>query len=246
MTQKQSFIGHPQCNLWMKLSWSKEGSSGHGFLNNQLISPRTSFGRIKKIFVLIPRPNRKNDGVWCKENPHDFVQTNDRNGQKIMIFVSIVNGQIPIVHAFDKSQTVNGACYLALLKEVVWPAFRYKDTRKGYWWMQDGAPPHCTSSAKDFLIEKFQDRVIEVRSSSGQLTPRIWIHWIFIFGVWRSSKCINNTQRPLRAWSTAWRVLLQGMTVQSLNGWQPTSWRERSFVSTPTGDTSSISLSKSL
>ena len=69
----------------------------------------------------------KNDGVWYKENPHDFVQTNDRNGQKIMIFVAIVDSQISIVHAFDKSQTVNGACYLALLKEVVWPALRYEE-----------------------------------------------------------------------------------------------------------------------
>ena len=90
------------------------------------------------------------------------------NGQKIMIFVAIVDGQIPIVHAFDKSQTVNGACYLVLLKEVVWPAFRYKATKKGYWWMQDGTPPHCTSLAKYFLIEKFQDRVI----SRGM--PIIW------------------------------------------------------------------------
>ena len=69
----------------------------------------------EKIFVLNPRPNRKNDGVWCKENPHDFVQTNDRNGKKIIIFVVIVDSQIPIVHAFDKSQTENTACYLCLL-----------------------------------------------------------------------------------------------------------------------------------
>ena len=87
-------------------------------------------------------------------------RTNDRNGEKIMIFVAIVDGQISIVHAFDKSQTENGTCYLALLKEVVWPALRYKATRKGYWWMQDGAPPHCSSLAMEFLIEKFQDRVI--------------------------------------------------------------------------------------
>ena len=46
MTQKQSFIGRPQCNR--KLTWSKEGSSVHGFLNNQPISPRTSFGLMKK------------------------------------------------------------------------------------------------------------------------------------------------------------------------------------------------------
>ena len=67
-----------------------------------------------------------------------------------MIFGEIVDGPIPIVHAFDKSQTVNGACYLALLKEVVWLALRYKATRKGYWWMQDGAPPHCSSLTKGF------------------------------------------------------------------------------------------------
>ena len=122
----------------------------------------------EKIFVLNPRRNRKNDGVWCKENPHYFVQTNDRNGQKITIFVTFVDGQIPIVQAFDKSQAVNEACYLAFLEEVVWPALRYKAMRKGYWWMQDGALPHCTSLAKDFLVEKFQDRVI----SRG--TPIIW------------------------------------------------------------------------
>ena len=43
----------------------------------------------EKIFVLNQRPNRKNDGVWSKENPHDLVQTNDRNGQKIRIFVAM-------------------------------------------------------------------------------------------------------------------------------------------------------------
>ena len=108
--------------------------------------------------------------------------------------------QIPIVHAFDKFQTENGTCYLTLLKEVVWPALRYKATRKGYWWMQDGAPHHCTSLAKDFIIEKFQDRVI----SRG--TPIIWPALSpdlnpldFHFWGWHSSKCIKNTQRPLRA-----------------------------------------------
>ena len=201
----------------------------------------------EKIFVLNPRPNRKNDGVWCKENPHDFVQTNDRNGQKIMIFVAIVDGQIPIAHAFDKSQTVNGASYLVLLKEVVLPAIRYKATRKGYWWMQDGASPHCTSLAKDFIIEKFQDRVINrgtpiiLPAHSPDLNPLDLHFW----GMAQQQVYQEHPETIERPWSTAWRVLLQGMTVQSLNGWQPTSWRERSFVSTPTGDTSSISLSKS-
>lgn len=118
----------------------------------------------EKIFVLNQKPNRKNDGTWNKENPHKIVETNDRNGKKVMMFVAVVDGQIPIVHAFldedDKNQSVNGACYLDLLQDVVWPALRSKATRKGYWWMQDGAPPHCTTLAKDFLLEKFNGRVI--------------------------------------------------------------------------------------
>ena len=78
-----------------------------------------------------------------------------------------MDGSIPIVHPFigddGKCQSVNGVCYLKLLKEVVWPALRYK-----YWWMQDGAPPHCTNLSKQFLLEKFNHRVI----SRG--TPVAW------------------------------------------------------------------------
>ena len=126
----------------------------------------------EKIFVLKQRPHRKNDGRWAKENPQEVVETNDRNGQKIMIFVAIVNGRIPIVHAFvgddGRNQSVNGNVYLELLKEVAWPALRSTATRRRYWWMQDGAPPHCTTLAKEFLIEKFQGRVI----SRG--TPITW------------------------------------------------------------------------
>ena len=55
---------------------------------------------------------------------------------------------------------VNGSCYLSLLKEVVWPTFRSSATRKSLWWMQDGAPAHCTNDAKEFLLEKFRGRVI--------------------------------------------------------------------------------------
>ena len=118
----------------------------------------------EKIFVLNQRPNRKNDGTWSTENPHQALEVNDRNGKKIMMFVAIVDGSIPIVHAFmgdnGKSQSVNGECYLKLLQDVAWPALRGKATRRNYWWMQDGAPPHCTTVAKKFLMEKFQERVI--------------------------------------------------------------------------------------
>ena len=126
----------------------------------------------EKIFVLKQRPNRKNDGRWSQENPLEVVETHDRNTEKVMIFVAIVNGHIPIVHAFfgddGKNQSVNGNIYLQLLKEVAWPTVRSTATRRSFWWMQDGAPAHCTSSAKEFLLKKFQGCVI----SRG--TPIAW------------------------------------------------------------------------
>ena len=52
-----------------------------------------------------------------------------------MMFVAIVNGHSPIVYAFvgenGKTQSVNGTCYLELLKEVIWPELRY--TATGNW-----------------------------------------------------------------------------------------------------------------
>ena len=56
--------------------------------------------------------------------------------------------------------SVNGSCYLNLLNEVVWPTFRSSATQKSLWWMQDGAPAHCTKDAKEFLLEKFRGKVI--------------------------------------------------------------------------------------
>ena len=81
-----------------------------------------------------------------------------------MFFVAIVDGHIPIVHAFTgedgKNQSVNGDRYQQLLEDVAWPVLRGKAARRNYWWMQDRAPPHCTNAAKKFLLEKFKGRVI--------------------------------------------------------------------------------------
>ena len=118
----------------------------------------------EKFFVLRQRPNRKNDGIWSRSNPHEIIETNDRNRTKVILFVAIVGGKIPIVDAFidhtGRTLSVNGSCYLALLKEVVWPVFRTTATRKRIRWMQGGAPPHCTNDVKNFLLENFQGCVI--------------------------------------------------------------------------------------
>ena len=53
----------------------------------------------EKFFCLHQKPHRKNDGVWEDENPHHICEMNNRNDEKMPIFVAIVHGMTPIVHA---------------------------------------------------------------------------------------------------------------------------------------------------
>ena len=60
--------------------------------------------------------------------------SNDRNDEKVMIFVAIMDGKIPIIHEFidddGRRVSVDGSCYLALLQDKVWPTFRATATRR--------------------------------------------------------------------------------------------------------------------
>jgi hypothetical protein len=130
--------------------------------------PQTVIWTDEKTFCLKQKPHRKNDGIWAKQNPHLIIETNDRNDLKVMLFVAIVDGKIPVVHAFlddtGRPQSVNGPCYLSMLQDSVWPKLRHRVTRSSWWWMQDGAPAHCTQPVLSFLNEKFGSRIISRRT----------------------------------------------------------------------------------
>jgi len=121
-------------------------------------------------FCLHQKPHRENDWIWSALDPHNICETNDRNDVKVMIFVALIDGRVPICHAFlddDVNLTpVNCVCYLSLLQNTVWPRLQYMATRSPLWWMQDGAPPHCTISVLAFFNEKFQDQVISRRTAN--------------------------------------------------------------------------------
>ena len=81
-----------------------------------------------------------------------------------MIFAAIVDGKVSVSHASinenGRRESVNGDCYLKLLQETILPTFRLFATRKGLWWIKIGAPAHCTTAAKEFILKMFRGRVI--------------------------------------------------------------------------------------
>ena len=54
--------------------------------------------------------------------------------------------------------------YLKLLQEVVWPRLYQIAICSALWWIQDGAPPHCTNEALAFLNDTFEGRIISRRT----------------------------------------------------------------------------------
>ena len=77
-----------------------------------------------------------------------------------MIFVVIINGMVPIVHAFLDDDghlpSLNGVSYFRLLQDISWPKLRHSATRSSLLWMLDGAQPHLTNAALQFLNAALQ------------------------------------------------------------------------------------------
>ena len=182
-------------------------TSASGFLLKTKTLCKRSFGQMRSCSSCTrkQKPHRKNDGKWSRENPHEFIESNDRNDQKVMIFMAIVEGKIPLVHAFIDDRggkiSVNGDCCLKLLQDRVWPLFRSYATRRNLWWMQDGAPPHCTDVAKSFLEEKFRGRVISRGTEFvwPAHTAQISISSTFISGRQHKSKYICKSRSSLKS-----------------------------------------------
>ena len=145
------------CKNYLMTTSNNVDTSASGFLLKTKTLCKGFFGQMRSCSSCTRNHIEKNDGKWSRENPHEFIESNDRKDQKVMIFVAIVEGKIPLVHAFIDERgvkiSVNGDCYLKLLQDRVWPFFRSYATRKNLWWMQDVAPPHCTNVAKSSEIK---------------------------------------------------------------------------------------------
>ena len=73
-----------------------------------------------------------------------------------------MDGKVLPVHWFQGS--VDAKAYLEMLKAVVWPAIRGRDTRRECWFQHDGASPNCSPEVLAFLASKFGARVISKRT----------------------------------------------------------------------------------
>ena len=135
----------------------------------------------EKYFVLHQAPNRQNDKYWRPVNPYEVVQCKKQGQAKAMCWVGLYNGKV--IGPLWIEGTMDQLVYRELLEDHVWPAVRGVATRQGLWYMQDGATCHTTNFNMEWLMEKFQGRIIsnkaEVRwpPSSPDCNPLDYFFW---------------------------------------------------------------------
>ena len=87
---------------------------------------------------------------------------------KVMAWVAIVDGRVLevrwMVDEEGRNVSVNGERYCSMIADHVWPEVRGRARRNQYWWQQDGATSHMTKDVLEFLLDKFNGRLISRRS----------------------------------------------------------------------------------
>lgn len=108
------------------------------------------------VFHLNSTVNKHNVHYWGLENPHVRVQ-NPGKTQAITVWACI--GFSGVISCDISRQTMNGERYLQILTDKVQPHFS-RGTGATWLFQQDGATPHYTLAARQFLDKQLNGRWI--------------------------------------------------------------------------------------
>jgi len=129
-----------------------------------------------------PSSNRQNDGVWRVRGEFDDWREQVRGRQvrckAVHVFVAIhaevgVVGPVCIDEIDPDNPTLDGPRYVEMLETQVLPVFREKLGHRydQCIYQQDGASPHRSRVAMDFLKKEFGDRLIALNSRAKHEWP---------------------------------------------------------------------------
>ena len=104
-------------------------------------------------------PNKQNERVWAASDPFVEVDCRTQSVSKRMCWAGICDGRV-LLYWFDANERLNQDSYLDLLRQFFWPKVQRKVRSKELWFQQDGATAHTVQGVRDWLTDKFQERVI--------------------------------------------------------------------------------------
>ena len=130
-------------------------------------------------FKLNGQVNRHNSVYWAHENPHEILQK-EVNAVGVTVWIGV--SASGLVGPFFFEGTVTGDSYVSMLNNNFLPSVENWPLGE-MWFQQDGAPPHYSIAARNWLNDNFQNRWIGRRGSieypprSPDLTPADFFLW---------------------------------------------------------------------
>ena len=140
-------------------------------------------------FHLNGHVNSQNARYWADENPNATIET-PQTKEKVTVWLGIgyhgVFGPYFFEDQDGERETVKTTNYLQMLKKKFVPAIKRKNVLKKCWFQQDGAPPHCSNEAMEWLKGTFGSRLISRNADflwppySPDLNPCDYYLWGFL------------------------------------------------------------------
>ena len=165
-------------------------------------------------FELSGYVNSQNCRYWANEQPHAVVES-PKGKEKVTVWMAIGYNGVYGPYFFEDSsgerETVKTQNYLKMMKQKFVPALKRKKLLDKAWFMQDGAPPHCSKDAMEALAAIFSTRLISRNAAfswpsySPDLNPCDFFLWGYLKSVVYSnpvpktvSELKSNIKRDVR------------------------------------------------
>jgi len=127
------------------------------FIDRKKIDPRKILFTDEANFHLDGYVNRQNYRVWGTEKPSS--RTKPLHPKRIAVWAGISSQGIIGPIFLKEKETVDRKTYNRILNEAISNA-RSKNMIGGFYWQQDGAPPHRTEENLAFVHDHYDSRVI--------------------------------------------------------------------------------------
>ena len=117
-------------------------------LLHQSLEQIWSSGTDKSYFSLDGTVNRHNCTIWADQNPHK-ITTKGLHSEKVCVWMEYTSSYK--LQPFFFTGTVNQHNYTDMLRTHLFPELRRRRKMSSVIFQEDGAPPHFTLQAREFL-----------------------------------------------------------------------------------------------
>lgn len=127
--------------------------------------------------------HKENCRIWATEKPTEVYEYHD-NTEKVNVWCAMSSDCIIGPYFFETN--VNASNYTEMLQNFFWPAVQKKRIASKIMFQQDGAPPHYSLMARNWLNKHLPDRWIgrrgplEWAARSPDLTPLDFYLWGYV------------------------------------------------------------------